>query len=387
MAEETGGPEPDTASIGDPAAVALALGHAGTLDRRAAAYLAEQTKVARAQERVLLLQAEDLKREDKLRHWSLRVRHISDVLKLSFEFGLAAVITAVAIAFAVAVWSAAHENGLVFESLSVPPDFVQRGLTGQVLANQMIDRIAAMRATTFDIASPALDTAGGANALRIQIPDTGISFTELYQIAARKLGHQIPIAGEVYSTGTGITLAIRVSGVAGHVYSGPAGALDVLINRAAADLMAQSEPGRYGVYLFQIGRLHDALAFFQSAAATALPDKLAEIYGEWAFVAQAAGDPHMVLDKAGAALAVEPNNAMATGLLLGTEVVLGHYQHSLSLEDAVVQSIANSNSLTTVTSRELIAEVHEFFAAQEGDFAKAASISHAIPQIAHDEFT
>ena len=31
------------------------------------------------------LQAEDLRREDRLRHWSLRVHHVSDAMKLAFE--------------------------------------------------------------------------------------------------------------------------------------------------------------------------------------------------------------------------------------------------------------------------------------------------------------
>ena len=42
----------------------------------------------RAQTRLADLQSEDLKREDKLRHWSLRVRHVSDVLKLGFEMAV-----------------------------------------------------------------------------------------------------------------------------------------------------------------------------------------------------------------------------------------------------------------------------------------------------------
>ena len=72
----------------DPVAIALALGRGGDLDPRAAAYLENQARVAVAQERVLQLQAEDLQRENKLHHWSLIVRHISDVLKVAFELAV-----------------------------------------------------------------------------------------------------------------------------------------------------------------------------------------------------------------------------------------------------------------------------------------------------------
>src|ERR1700685_4241224 len=75
----------------DPVAVALALGRGGDLDPRAAAFLENQARVAVAQERVLNLQAEDLQRENKLHHWSLIVRHISDVLKVAFELAVSTV--------------------------------------------------------------------------------------------------------------------------------------------------------------------------------------------------------------------------------------------------------------------------------------------------------
>ena len=68
---------------------------------KADAFLEEQTVLAR-------LQADDLRREDRVRHWSLRVRHISDVMKLIFELTLAAFAVVVIAALASAIWSAAH---------------------------------------------------------------------------------------------------------------------------------------------------------------------------------------------------------------------------------------------------------------------------------------
>jgi hypothetical protein len=38
-----------------------------------------------------------LRREDGLRHWSMRVRHISDVMKLAFEFSVAAILLAIVV--------------------------------------------------------------------------------------------------------------------------------------------------------------------------------------------------------------------------------------------------------------------------------------------------
>jgi hypothetical protein len=67
---------------------------------KADSYLDEQIIVARAQAEVLRLQAHELKDEARLRHWSLRMRHLSDILKVAFEVGLAFIVTAFAISLA-----------------------------------------------------------------------------------------------------------------------------------------------------------------------------------------------------------------------------------------------------------------------------------------------
>jgi hypothetical protein len=78
--------------------MALALSAAPHNERvasRAEAILEKQGRLA--DERIVLtrLQSEDLRREDRLRHWSLRVRHSSDVMKVTFE--IAAALTALAV--------------------------------------------------------------------------------------------------------------------------------------------------------------------------------------------------------------------------------------------------------------------------------------------------
>ena len=76
------------------------------------------------------------------------MHHISDVLKLAFELALALILAAVVLLIAVTAWSAAHENGLVIEAFSVPPDLAARGITGQVIASKMLDRLGEMQAAT-----------------------------------------------------------------------------------------------------------------------------------------------------------------------------------------------------------------------------------------------
>ncbi|MEI9931831.1 MAG: hypothetical protein WDM89_15160 [Rhizomicrobium sp.] len=128
------------------AAVWSALGASSAA--KADAFLDEQIILTKEQAALARLQAEDLRREDRLRHRSLRLHHLSDMLKLGFELALAAIFTAVLFIIAGAVWSAAHEDGLVIEAFSVPPDLANSGLTGQAAAAKLQDKLSAMQAAT-----------------------------------------------------------------------------------------------------------------------------------------------------------------------------------------------------------------------------------------------
>src|SRR5262249_32035313 len=120
-----------------PAAATIALGDDAKhsrLDPRAAAYLEKQARLTE-------LQIADLEREDRLRHWSLRVRHISDVMKLTFELALALIFVSIVAIIGIAVVEASSDNSLIIEAFSVPPDLAAKGITGQAVAAQLQDKL------------------------------------------------------------------------------------------------------------------------------------------------------------------------------------------------------------------------------------------------------
>ncbi|MBV9539993.1 MAG: hypothetical protein JO167_01895, partial [Alphaproteobacteria bacterium] len=57
------------------------------------------------QARVLHLQAEEMAREDSLRHWSLLVQYTSGVMKVAFELAGALALTALAVMSGVAMYN------------------------------------------------------------------------------------------------------------------------------------------------------------------------------------------------------------------------------------------------------------------------------------------
>src|SRR5215472_11837381 len=110
---------------------------------KADAFLDEQRNVALEQAALIRLQTKELEHELRLRHWSLRVRHMSDVLKLTFEVAVAIVGVAAVVFLASTIWEAAHDDGLIVEAFDVPADFAARGMTGKMVAGQLIERLAA----------------------------------------------------------------------------------------------------------------------------------------------------------------------------------------------------------------------------------------------------
>ena len=250
------GPEPKSHVAADPAATALAL--AGASRNEADAFLKDQRKLVE-------LQARELAHELDLRHWSLWVRHISGLLKLAFEFSIALVLLAIVALLANEVWSAAHDEGLVIEAFSVPPDMAARGLTGQVIASQMLDQISALQATSNSVRAPGSYANNWGDDIKVEIPETGVSVGQIRTYLHQLLGHQTHITGEVVHTATGITITARVGTEAGKSFSGPEQNFDGLLQQAMLAVYASTQPYLYGVHLQVLGNIPEAEAFFTKA--------------------------------------------------------------------------------------------------------------------------
>jgi hypothetical protein len=246
VAEGAEGREHGTAAAGpgvDPVAVLLALGAAAQSERVAAkaeAFLEkqgalsdEQREFTQEQKILVHLQAKELAHELNLRRWSRRVHHVSDVLKVTFELAVAAIAAAVVVAMAAAVWAAAHDDALVIEAFDVPADLTAKGLSGQVIATQVQDRIAFVQSHADTIRAASTFRNDWGNDIKVQIPDTGVSIGEAYRFLSSWLGHQTRVTGEVWHDGNGIAVSARVGNGEAKVFRGPESNLDQLVAAAA----------------------------------------------------------------------------------------------------------------------------------------------------------
>ncbi len=81
-------------------------------------------------------------------------------------------------AVASAVYQAGRADGLVIESFSAPPDLVQKGLSGQVLASKLLDRLNAMQSGTSSSRAASSFSHDWGDDIKVAIPDTGVSLGE-----------------------------------------------------------------------------------------------------------------------------------------------------------------------------------------------------------------
>ncbi len=272
VADETDEQEQGLAGRGsDPLASQIALHGDTDMKVDARAYLRKQSLLVD-------LQIEELRKEDRIRHWSLRVRHINELLKLAFGVSGAIVALLILVGFLALIWDAYNARGLLIRPLKAPPDFAERGLDGTVLAQRLLDKLSGLITQADKFSFRASDSIGGnwGDDSKVEIPETGISVVELSRFLRHSLGHETSMSGELYHTPSGIALTVRVGDGAGTTFEGREQDVDALLDRAAQSLLAQTQPYRYVWLLYVEGRPADSVApianrFLESAADSERP--------------------------------------------------------------------------------------------------------------------
>ena len=267
---------------GEPMALALALGgaSAGKTDR----YLDEHTALAGDQREQIRLQTEEMRQRNPYEVSHLRLRRFSDWAKAAFEFSAGLLALALAAGVAFLVWNAANSNQLVIDSFQAPPELAARGLSGAVVAAKLSDKIAVMQTQTTSQRAARSYANGLADGLKLEIPETGVSLSELDRFLRERLGHDLHIGGEMVQTASGITLTARVGSDSATV-AGAQPDMDGLLQQLAEKIYRTTQPYRYGTWLNVQGRDAEAIAVYKQLAASGQPRERAWAYNGWAVIA------------------------------------------------------------------------------------------------------
>jgi tetratricopeptide (TPR) repeat protein len=301
------------------AAAALALGPASRA--KADAFLDQQTRLARRQE-------EEFAREESVRHRSLRIRHVSDVLKLGFELAAVFIVLVIAVGLGGAIWSAVNADGLLIESFNVPADMELKGLTGQVVANKLLDRLTSMQDATNSARARSTFANDWTNDIKVQIPDTGVSLGQVVRYLHDTLGHEMHLAGEMYETPAGLALTVRLDSEAGQTFEGKD--LGSVIEQAAEATYRRAQPYRYSIYLRNRGRTQEATALDESLAENGTATDRA--WANTALAIQLGNARHYKEASALVARAIADAPDLSTAWSLQTEIEIaqGHDENALA---------------------------------------------------------
>ena len=166
------GSVPETAL--DPTAAAIAAKAAETDPELAQ----EATAYFRTQRHLVEVQTEHLHEQRAINLKLLKLKHFRERLKVGLQMFVILVATVIGIGALLLIRNAIAAHGVVIEAFQVPPDLAQRGLTGEVIAEQVLDQLADMEAAaSSSSARPASSySSSWGHDLKVEIPETGVSF-------------------------------------------------------------------------------------------------------------------------------------------------------------------------------------------------------------------
>jgi tetratricopeptide (TPR) repeat protein len=308
------------------------------------------------QSRLIGLQLENLEEDRALqhRHLALTHRHLllshfGDRLRIGLQLLAIAVGLFVVVGLGAMVWQAHNDHSLVIEAFSVPPDLARDGLTGEVVAARFLDKLKAMQtATQSDRPSDTFQNDWGSQ-IKVQIPETGLTFGEFEKLLRDKLGHASHVTGEVIRTAAGVAVTARLGDAPPQTFEGPQSDLDGLAQKAAEAIYRANQPYRYAEYLDQHGRVPEAFAVISELAANGPRSERGWAYNQWG---------SLDLNEHGDVRAARTHLLKARGFgggvgasaeigLINVEVWSGHDERALEYSKVLVAMMRKRSAETT----------------------------------------
>jgi tetratricopeptide (TPR) repeat protein len=341
---------------------------------------AEARDYLRRQNRLTELQIDSLAKQDEYELSHLRWRRFDDQMKGAMQIMLVAAGLLIVFGVSAAMWNASHADGLVIEAFSVPPSYLQTGVTGKVVADAITAKLFAIRRVAIEHSFSATNdvSADRGDEVRVEIPETGISISEAMRYLRNWLGHERHVSGSVSELAHGnIMVAIDIAGAAPISVTGAD--LGVLEDQIAEKVFAQIDPVNTVVYLGVGGRSAEAYASVtRYAPSVADPAMASDAYGLWSdATANVIGDIPLAVARARLGTALDPKIAVTHLELAEHLSELGHDEEALAEYRAVfslkaADQTAIKQELAFVVIREYAGQIIAYFL---GDYASDAAMA------------
>ena len=262
----------------------------------------------------------------------IRTRQVGERVRAALWAVLAIAAAAVVGLIGVMLVQASRTDALVVQSFRVPPSMQAKGLSGEVVATQLLDKLAEMQEQSESTRAASSYANNWENDLKIDIPNTGASTDQIWKLLRGWLGKETRISGEVIETPGGLALTARVGGQPGRRFVNKAGDLDALIAQGADLIYARTQPYRHGVYLDGFPeRKDERFASLQRLTAHESPMERKWAYNGLSVTLRGGGDFRGAMAMANKALAIDPDMIPSVGNLGSAHELLGHDQQMVDL--------------------------------------------------------
>jgi hypothetical protein len=328
------------------AAVALRRSRRGRPDDKTEAFLEKQG-------RLVELQIEGLQAQHHLLLSRLRWGRFSDWMKALLQVLTAIVGAAIVLLVSIMAWQAHEAHGLAIDAFSVPPELARNGLTGEVAATKFLDKLQELQRATADSDRPpqSYETNWGSD-FKVEIPDTGLTFSEFDKLLRERLGNVSHVTGEVTVGPDGMSLTARLGDAPPQTFTGPVTSFDDLAQKSAEAVYGANQPYRYAEYLDAAGRSDEAFKVISNLATTGPKSERGWAYAKWALME--------LNDRGNAAAArIFASRGMGYGAgsdlndhiaFVNTEVWSGHEEADLNVSKAL-----------EIESRDRLPDTSDFF--------------------------
>jgi len=279
--------------------------------------LEEAGAFLRDQRKMILVQMEHLHEQRALLISRLKARRIGDWLKVCFQLFTALAATCIGGILVLMLFDAFNSKTVIVEPFDSPASLTTGGLTGKVVASDVLDGLTRLQAATRAAASKRHLANAWSGDIKVEVPETGVSIGEIDRLLHERFGHDEHIQGDLRLVdGGSLALTVRGDGVLPKTFTAPANELDKLTTQAAEYVYGQSEPFLFATYLIGTGRNDDALTFIQGAYAHATDADRPELANSWGTAELGLSHFSNAADKYRLAISLKPRMWKAWGNLV-----------------------------------------------------------------------
>lgn len=323
---------PETPTPLDPTAAALAAEAAKSNPELAL----QASDYFRRQSHLVEIQTEHLHEQRAVNLQLLKLKRFSERLRVGLQVFVILVATVIGILIAVLLHDAVTSRRVVIEPFETPRALAERGLTGTVVASGVLDQLNRLQGATRSALQRRNLSNAWSHEVKLTVPETGISLSEISQLLTARFGDDIHIGGDVVQTEAGvIEITVRGDGLVPRTFAGASDQVAKLTTNAAEYVYARSQPALWATYLVDTGRFQEAIDFCQASIGSAARNDQAILLTNWAVALAKSGSASEGLSLLRQAIDIQPDYWTGYDQLMNLQALLGDEEGAIKTAEQV----------------------------------------------------